>query len=76
MSLDDAAAILDIGEGHLQNLIREGKVLGSYRLRGGRLRHAGMWTAPGHLPNGEWWVDGQDVRRRKREQDKKRRGRR
>lgn len=50
MTVDDAASILDVTEGHLKNLIRARKVTGSWQ-RGRRPA---------------WIVDGQSVRARRK----------
>jgi excisionase family DNA binding protein len=51
MTIDDAASILDITEGHLKDLIRDGKL---------RARITGVRWARTYV------VNGNDVRRRRR----------
>lgn len=70
MTIDDAAAILDVTEGQVKDLIRDGDLAGA---RGGYIpgtvaRHypKPLERRPPKLQAGEWWVDGQDVRARKR----------
>lgn len=76
MTVDDAAAILDVTEGHVKDLIREGNLIGAYA------HPDGTWTGHPSLPlyrlrvirRGEWWVDGASVRARKRALGRQRRG--
>lgn len=48
MTIDDAAAVLDVGESEVQKLLRRGVLRGTKQGR--------RWA----------WVDGNDVRKRKR----------
>lgn len=78
MTVDDAAAILDVTEGHLKDLIRDGDLVGGYADKDGRYwpgRIRARQRRPGSLKPGEWWVDGLSVRARKRALDRRRGGR-
>lgn len=52
MTVDDAAAILDVTEGHLKDLVRDGAIRGRYAIVRGRRQLKA--------------VNGQDVRQRRR----------
>lgn len=54
MTLDDAASTLNVTEGHLKDLIRDGYIRSKYR-----------WVGKGYVYN----VNGADVRKRKRQID-------
>ena len=79
MTLDDAAAILDVTEEHVKDLMREGTLSG-YRFTKGegfRIDYAD-WGHGFRLPyqrgtraqRGQWFVNGSQVRARRRRLDR------
>lgn len=67
MKTREAAAILDVEETQIKNLIREGRLVGCYHTRRGLWRHQSAALTPEAkaVPPGQWWVDGRSVRARR-----------
>lgn len=69
MTLDDAAAILDVTEEHVKDLIRDKVLRGSFTessVREKRRLKGGKGWAYRTIRRTLWTVNGQDVRKRRR----------
>lgn len=73
MTLDDAAAILDVTEEHVKNLVLAGELRGSHKWVTARKKYkvkgSKKWIYR-TIRRTEWAINGQDVRARRRRLDR------